>query len=118
MAVVPFQVVLITLHNLVDLVVVEMDMLQIQQILAQQVIYILQFLLFILLLHLDKEMQVDHLLEQVIIMEQVVVDQVQLDKTTHQMLVGMVDRELNFLQHIEIQILVLDYLDLVALNTT
>tara|TARA_A100001201_G_scaffold105419_1_gene90249 strand:- start:275 stop:694 length:420 start_codon:yes stop_codon:yes gene_type:complete len=86
----------------VDLVVVEMDILHLQQILEQTVTIIHQLLLFILLLHLGKEMMVDHLLEDLLILEQVVVDQVQLDNPTPHQLVDMVDRELNSLPHSEI----------------
>tara|TARA_R100000030_G_scaffold100820_1_gene94848 strand:- start:150 stop:719 length:570 start_codon:yes stop_codon:yes gene_type:complete len=107
-----------TRHNLVDQVVVEVDIVQITHILHQMATYIHQLLLFILPLHLDKEIQVDHPPEEVLILEQVVVDRVQLENPTAVHSVVMEDREHNFLPHSEIQLLMLVILDLVAPDTT
>jgi hypothetical protein len=83
----------------VHLVEVEMD---IHHKLEQTATIIHQLLLFILLLHQDKEMMVDHPLEELLILEQVVVDQVQLENPTQHQLADMVERELNSPLHSEI----------------
>ena len=87
----------------VHLVEVEMDILVIQQMLEQLATIIHQLLLFIPLLHQDKEMMVDHPLDHLLILEQVEVDQVQLENPTpQQLMLDLVDREHNFLPHSEI----------------
>jgi hypothetical protein len=102
----------------VDLVVVEVDIMHRTHILEQTATIIHQLPLFILLLHLDKEIQVVTLLEELLILEQVVVDRVQLENpTTQELMVDLVDRELNCPPHSEIQLLMLVILDLVAPNT-
>jgi hypothetical protein len=85
-------------------VVEEMDILLIQQMLEQMATIIHQLLLFILLLHLGKEMMVDHPLEDLLILEQVEVDQVQLENPTQHQLADMVVKALNFPLHSEILI--------------
>ena len=86
----------------VHLVEVEMDILLIQQMLEQLATIIHQLLLFIPLLHQDKEMMVDHPLDHLLILEQVEVDQVQLENPTQHLLVDMVVKALNFPLHSEI----------------
>ena len=86
----------------VDQVVVEMDILHLQHKLEQMATIIHQLLLFILLLHLGKEIQVDHPLEDLLILEQVEVDQAHLENPTQHQLADMVERELNSPLHSEI----------------
>ena len=87
----------------VDQVVVEMDILHRTHMKEQTATIIHQLPLFILLLHLDKEIQVVTLLEELLIPEQVEVDQVQLENPTpQQLIVDLVDREHNSPLHSEI----------------
>tara|TARA_R100001509_G_C4776119_1_gene184676 strand:+ start:129 stop:551 length:423 start_codon:yes stop_codon:yes gene_type:complete len=91
----------------VDQVVVEMDILHRTHMKEQTATIIHQILLFILLLHLDKEIQVVTLPEELLILEQVVVDRVQLENpTAQQLIVDLVEREHNFLPHSDIHFLV------------